>query len=209
MIAESRLGTDLVDYWNHNTAHHRWLVSLAAQRRGDVLDVGCGDGLLVQRLAPVSRSVVGIDPDPAAVRRARARLATLANVTVVETCFGGYHAGHGRFDLITFVASLHHTDLKTSLARARELLRPGGVLAVVGLSANTTARDWLWSGLALAPVRLGSWLHRETRDVGVAVAEPREGLDEIRRTAAEVLPGVLIRRAMYYRYLMRWQKPTR
>ncbi|BBX69270.1 hypothetical protein MPSYJ_27310 [Mycolicibacterium psychrotolerans] len=42
----------------------------------------------------------------------------------------------------------------------------------------------------------------------MVVAQPREGLDEIRRTAAEVLPGVTIRRALYYRYLMRWQKPA-
>ncbi len=64
------------DYWNHNTAYHPWLVSIAAEHRGDVLDVGCGDGLLAQRLAPVSRSVTGIDPDPAAIRRAADRLAS-------------------------------------------------------------------------------------------------------------------------------------
>jgi 2-polyprenyl-3-methyl-5-hydroxy-6-metoxy-1,4-benzoquinol methylase len=57
------------NYWNHNTAYHPWLVGIAAEHRGDVLDVGCGDGLLAQRLAPVSRSVTGIDPDPAAIGR--------------------------------------------------------------------------------------------------------------------------------------------
>ncbi len=88
------------------------------------------------------------------------------------------------------------------------MLRPHGELAVVGLSANMTVREWLWSGVCLPAVRVGSWLHRERRDVGVVVAQPREGLDEIRRTAAEVLPGVTIRRALYYRYLMRWQKPA-
>jgi predicted RNA methylase len=34
------------DYWTHNTAYHPWLVGIAAEHRGDVLDVGCGDGLL-------------------------------------------------------------------------------------------------------------------------------------------------------------------
>ena len=52
------------DYWNHNAAYHPWLVGIAAEHRGDVLDIGCGDGLLAQRLAPVSRSVTGIDPIP-------------------------------------------------------------------------------------------------------------------------------------------------
>ena len=63
------------DYWNHNTAYHPWLVAIAAEHRGDVLDVGCSDGLLAQRLARVSRSVTGIDPDPAAIEPAADRLA--------------------------------------------------------------------------------------------------------------------------------------
>ncbi|KGI69077.1 class I SAM-dependent methyltransferase [Mycolicibacterium rufum] len=193
------------EYWNHNTAYHRWVVSLAAAHHGDVLDVGCGDGLLAQRLAPVSRSVVGLEPDSAAARRARTRLAGVPGVSVVESGFADYPSGP--VDLIVFVASLHHLDLRSSLARARGLLRPGGELAVVGLSANTTVRDWLWSGMCLPAVLLGSRLHRERRDIGVVVAEPREGLDEIRRTAEDVLPGVWIRRALYYRYLMRWRKP--
>jgi hypothetical protein len=31
------------DYWNHNTAYHPWLLDIATQRGGDVLDVGCGE----------------------------------------------------------------------------------------------------------------------------------------------------------------------
>jgi 2-polyprenyl-3-methyl-5-hydroxy-6-metoxy-1,4-benzoquinol methylase len=196
----------VADYWNHNTAYHPWLLGIAARHRGDVLDVGCGDGLLAQRLARVSRSVVGIDPDPAAVKRALTRVTGMENVSVLESAFGGYD--DERYDLITFVASLHHLELRPTLIRARDMLRPGGEIAVVGLSANTTVRDWLWSGLCLPAVRIGSRLHRETRDVGVVVAEPREGLNEIRRVAAEVLPGARIRRALYYRYLLRWRKPA-
>jgi 2-polyprenyl-3-methyl-5-hydroxy-6-metoxy-1,4-benzoquinol methylase len=47
------------EYWNHNTAYHRWLINIAARHRGRVLDVGCCEGLLVQRLAAVSASVIG------------------------------------------------------------------------------------------------------------------------------------------------------
>jgi 2-polyprenyl-3-methyl-5-hydroxy-6-metoxy-1,4-benzoquinol methylase len=43
------------DYWNYNAAYHPWAVGIAAEHRGGVLDVGCGDGLLAQRLAAVSR----------------------------------------------------------------------------------------------------------------------------------------------------------
>lgn len=196
---------EVADYWNHNTAYHPWLVSIASQQHGDVLDVGCGDGLLAQRLAPVSRSVFGIDPDPSAVRRARDRLTAQRTVTIEQVDLDDYDAGDRRFDLITFVASVHHMDLRSALLAARGLLRPSGEIAVVGLSANRTVRDWLWSAACVPAVRIGSRLHHETSDVGVVAAEPRESLDDIRRVTNDVLPGARIRRALYYRYLLRWQ----
>jgi 2-polyprenyl-3-methyl-5-hydroxy-6-metoxy-1,4-benzoquinol methylase len=193
------------DYWNHNTAYHPWLVAIAAEHRGDVLDIGCGDGLLAQRLAPVSRSVTAIDPDREASGRAANRLASHRHVTVSEADFQHYHAGARTFDLITFVASLHHMDPRASLVKARHLLTPTGEIAVVGCSANKTVRDWVWSAMCVPAARLGSWLHSETRNIGVVVTEPHEGLDEIRRTADDVLPGSSVRRALYYRYLLRWR----
>ncbi|AHC26641.1 MULTISPECIES: class I SAM-dependent methyltransferase [Mycobacteriaceae] len=194
------------DYWNHNTAYHPWLLTLA-RRDGHALDVGCGDGLLAQRLATVSRAVTALDPDQAAITRARDRIGTGTRVSVQNCSFDDFDSGGDRFDLITFVASLHHMDLCTTLQRARGLLAPGGTIAVVGLSANTSVGDWLISALCLPAVRLGSRWHREHPDIGVVVADPRESLTEIRRVACDVLPGVTIRRALYYRYLLRWTLP--
>lgn len=192
-------------YWNHNTAYHAWLVGLAARRRGHVLDVGCGDGLLAQRLARVSGSVVGVDGDPESVRRARERLRFVDNASVRLARFETLDADERPYDLITFVASLHHLPLRETLLKARRMLAPGGQLAVVGLSANKSSTDWVWAALCTPPARVGSWLHRETRDIGVAVAEPREGLAEIRRVADDVLPGAAIRRRLYYRYRLYWR----
>jgi 2-polyprenyl-3-methyl-5-hydroxy-6-metoxy-1,4-benzoquinol methylase len=196
------------DYWNHNTAYHPWLMRIAGTHGGDVLDVGCGDGLLAQRLVPLSRSVTAVEPDPSTAQRALRRLGDQPNVEVVGTSFERFDPGTQRFDLVTFVASLHHMPLRSSLARARDLLTPTGEIAVVGLSANTSAWDWLWSLCCLPAVRVGSNLHRETRNVGFVVAKPRDGLGEIRSTAAEVLPGVEVRRGLYYRYLLRWSQPA-
>lgn len=193
------------NYWNHNTAYHGWLVQLAARHAGDVLDVGCGEGLLAERLASVSRSVVGIDADPSAIRRAKDRLQSATNVSVRLARFEAFEAQPHSFDLITFVASLHHLPLRETLCKAREMLRPAGELAVVGLSANKTVGDWAWSALCTPAARVGSLLHRETRGIGVAVADPRESLHEIRRVTADVLPGALIRRGLYYRYRLLWR----
>jgi 2-polyprenyl-3-methyl-5-hydroxy-6-metoxy-1,4-benzoquinol methylase len=191
------------DYWNHNTAYHPWLIEIATRHRGDVLDVGCGDGLLAQRLAPVSRSVTAIDPNAAAIQRATDRLAAYPHVAVSRDSFDTFQPGR-TFDLITFVASLHHMDLRASLVKARDLLTPSGEIAVVGCAANKTVRDWFWAVAVVPAARFGSWAHSATRNVGVVVTEPSEGFDDIRRAADEVLPGASVRRALYYRYLLRW-----
>ncbi|BCZ21558.1 class I SAM-dependent methyltransferase [Mycobacterium senriense] len=193
------------DYWNHNTAYHPWLVGIASQHRGDVLDVGCGEGLLAARLAAVSCSVVGIDADPTSVRRASQRLQALGNASAELRRFEDLERGERSFDVITFVASLHRLPLRDALWKARQMLCPAGELAVVGLSANKSVADWVWAGLCLPAVRAGSRLHRETRNIGVAVADPRESLAEIRQTAKDVLPGARIRRGLYYRYRLRWR----
>ena len=52
------------------------------------------------------------------------------------------------------------------------MLRPGGELALVGISANKTIADWTWAGLCTPAARVGSGYIRDTQ-IGVLVAEPR------------------------------------
>jgi len=190
-------------YRNHNTAFHGELVAAARRRGGRVLDVGCGDGLLLEQLAPVVDEVVGIDPDPQAVDRARAR--SVPGARVLRTgLLDDDVASLGRFATVTCVAALHHMPLRPALQRLRQLVAPGGQLLVVGLSANRGPADWLWSGIQVVPVRVLDHLHRVQGDVGLATADPTESLAEIRRAAAAVLPGARVRRRWYYRYTLTW-----
>jgi hypothetical protein len=46
------------------------------------------------------------------------------------------------FDLITAVASLHHIGAELALVHLRGLLRPGGVLAVIGLAHRRSTGHW-------------------------------------------------------------------
>lgn len=197
------------EHWDHNTAYHGWVANIVMQRRrGDALDIGCGDGALMERLAPLCASVTGIERDPGMCERARERLAQVPGARVVEGSFADYHPRADRFDVIIFVASLHHMDAQESLAKARDLLRPGGDLLVVGLAADVSVMDRVRAAVMVPFVRLASLMHGERRDSIAPVAEPREDLREVRATASAVLPGVRVRRAFYCRYLLRWTKPT-
>jgi hypothetical protein len=65
------------EYWNHNTAYHRWLLDIAARHYGEVLDVGCGEGLLVQLLAALMGSRLHREPVTSADRSPNPRKAWL------------------------------------------------------------------------------------------------------------------------------------
>ena len=192
-----------MEYWNHNTAYHPWILRHA--QLGRVLDVGCGDGLLLARLAAAGCSGVGLEPDIHTADRARARLANYPHLTVCAETFADYQLPDDRFDLVTMVASLHHMPLADALGKARQALRPNGTLLVVGLSAKRSLGDWVVSGMKFPVAWCGSKLHQEKRDIGVPVMHPSQTLREIRTTARKLLPGVKIRHGIYYRYLLCWK----
>ena len=197
-------------YWNHNVAFHRRIVMDAARRGGDALDVGCGDGLLLARLAAVCRCAVGLETDGQAVARARRRLERTpqAEVLLDEVMDLDLPQRIGTFETVTCVATLHHLPLEPALARLSELVAPSGRLIVVGLAANGSLWDWVLSALAVLPLRVVGTLPRETPDIGVVTRPPRQTLAEIRAAASRILPEARIRRRFYYRYTLIWDRPT-
>lgn len=198
----------MIDYWNHNTAYHSELLDAVPSHASHVLDIGCGDGLLLQKLATRTEHVTGIDPDSSALSQARKRF---PDSTEVQVILGNFLTSPelemGGFDLITCVATLHHMPLIPALERMRDLLAPGGQLRVVGLAANKTISDWIISGLLLVPIRLMSKVRKESGYPDMTTALPSESLTEIREATARVLPGSRVRRRFYYRYTLAWSKP--
>ncbi|HWG85119.1 MAG TPA: methyltransferase domain-containing protein [Deinococcales bacterium] len=100
-----------------------------------VLDVGCGSGLLaldIARAQPAAR-VVGLDPSPEQVERARANAAAAGTANAefrVGTADGLLAAGE-RFHLITLIEVAQFLgDLEAELSTLAALLQPGGALVV-------------------------------------------------------------------------------
>jgi len=114
----------------------RFLALLAEEplRRSRVLDVGCGSGRLSLALAPVSRSVVGLDRDVPALEEARrhAAAAGLANVEFHEADVEAAPYEPWRPELIT----AHLCASEAIIERAAAALPGGACLAMVAFHVD-------------------------------------------------------------------------
>ncbi len=118
--------------YNHNEHYTDLLLRQIPSSCRNALDVGCGDGSLARHLADrFSVAVTGIDSNRVVIERARAAAGD-RSIQFVEADFMCYHFDD-QFDFIGASASLHHMPFDQALEKMASLLRPGGVLAVLGL----------------------------------------------------------------------------
>jgi ubiquinone/menaquinone biosynthesis C-methylase UbiE len=147
-------------------------IAIARGRFGEarrVVELGCGTGrvaeeLLAQHL-PADAEYLGIDLSREMVRLARARLARFGERARVRLTPGALPLpepdGWADRFLSTYVFDLLSEDeIRAVLAEAKRLLRPGGLLCVVGLSTGAGPVSRLvaaaWSGLhRLSPELVG------------------------------------------------------
>lgn len=102
----------------------------------DVLDFGCGTGLLTLALRPLVHRVTGVDTSSGmlGVLRQKVHAQGLANVEIVRLDPELPLSLGTRFHLIVSSMALHHVqDLATLFRRFHELLHAGGRIALADL----------------------------------------------------------------------------
>jgi SAM-dependent methyltransferase len=201
----------ITDYWNHNVHYQPVILGAVPSGCRTAIDVGCGDGQLVAKLAARCAMVTGIDRDARMITLARTRNATNArntsNTDFLEADFATYPFKAGSFDFACANTALHHMDFAAALAKMAHILRPGGRLAVVGLADNGSPADWI-IGAAGIPADLYYKATRGKGNSGAPIEDPDMTWAQARETARRVLSGVRYRRHLLWRYSLIWDKPA-
>jgi 2-polyprenyl-3-methyl-5-hydroxy-6-metoxy-1,4-benzoquinol methylase len=125
------------------------------------------------------------------------------------------------YDAIFSISALHHMPLQEALLRCAALLRPGGVLAAIALPRSDLVRELPAEMVAAVAHPLLGAVFVATRCVGgnndwfakdrthaamPVVMDPELTTREVAEQASAVLPGVRVRRLVFWRYLLRWQR---
>lgn len=91
-------------------------------RGRDVLEVGCGTGLILARVAGIAESAVGVDISPGMLEGARERGLDVFEGSATELPFEAE-----RFDTVySFKVLAHVEDIDAALSEVHRVLRPGG-----------------------------------------------------------------------------------
>jgi len=111
-------------------SQRRFILNVANNSVGSeprVLEVGCGFGALLAELRGLGWDVVGIEPNVTVSQWVASRL----QVPVLNTTFENACFPDSSFSLVVMAHVLeHHFDPFSILAKARQLLDPGGLLFV-------------------------------------------------------------------------------
>jgi 2-polyprenyl-3-methyl-5-hydroxy-6-metoxy-1,4-benzoquinol methylase len=110
--------------------------NIPLSKEWDALDFGCGTGLLTLQLAPVLRSMTGVDSSSGMLDTLNNKIQThgFSNVHTVLCDLEKGELPPGRYHLITSSMTLHHIkEIVPLLLSLKTLLHPGGWVALADL----------------------------------------------------------------------------
>jgi ubiquinone/menaquinone biosynthesis C-methylase UbiE len=127
--------------WRMNASHSKltdWgLEHVSIEKRYTILDVGCGGGRTISKLAAIAPQgkVYGIDyskESVAATKRTNARLIKIHRVEVRHGSVSQLPFSDGMFDLVTAVEThFWWPNLPTDMREIFRVLKPGGRLIII------------------------------------------------------------------------------
>ncbi|TAL60591.1 MAG: bifunctional 2-polyprenyl-6-hydroxyphenol methylase/3-demethylubiquinol 3-O-methyltransferase UbiG [Legionella sp.] len=143
-----------------NPARMQFITQHTTLEDKQVLDVGCGGGILSEAMAKAGAQVVGLDAEVEAINTAQAH-ASASKVNVDYICSPIEDYDHAPFDVITCMEMLEHVPKpELVLEHCMRLLKPGGLLLVSTINRSLIA----YGTVILAAEYILRILPRQTHD---------------------------------------------
>jgi len=123
---------------------------ISIEPRWRILDVGCGGGRTIHRMAALASEghVDGVDYSVASVATARetnAQLIQTGRVTIQQASVSQLPFAEGTFDFVTAVETHYYwPDLHHDLRELFRVLKPLGRLAIIAETYKGRRADWLY-----------------------------------------------------------------
>jgi ubiquinone/menaquinone biosynthesis C-methylase UbiE len=201
--------------WDHNAQYHRYLIGQIPEHCSHILEIGCGTGEFSRLLAGRAEKVLAIDLSQQMIRLAKERSTLYPNIDFIEADVMTYHLPDNQFDYIATLTTLHHLPIEIILRKIRKALKPGGVFVCLDLYQRSNLSDLLIDSIAypanlfLRLIKTGQ--PRPPREIREAYAEHGKTdtyltLPQIERICANILPGALVSRHLFWRYSIIWKK---
>lgn len=110
-----------------NDVARRYIMNLHGDRKGKLLDVGCGNGKFLVDMKKLGWDVMGVESDPESAKIAKERFGLSVFVgTINEANFP-----QNTFDAITMEHVIEHTeDPIETIRECHRILKPGGKLSI-------------------------------------------------------------------------------
>jgi SAM-dependent methyltransferase len=103
----------------------------ALPARAHILEIGCGTGQITLPFAQRGYAMVALEPGERLAALAARNCQPYPQVRIVPSTLETWQGAAGSFDLFLSAQAFHWIDPPYGLARAAELLRPGGTIALV------------------------------------------------------------------------------
>jgi len=202
--------------WDHNRFYYPSVLRCMPEDAGVCLDIGCGKGELSLLLVQKAHKVVAVDLAENMIAQAKA-LRTHERIEYVCGDILTMDFSDSSLDVIVTSATAHHLPYEWLLEFAQRTLKPGGRLVILDLAKASTPGDCIVWGFAALPNliislvktgRLQPYNPQEKRAWEQHCGHDKYmTLREIRALARQHIPDARIRRKLFWRYTLVWEKP--
>jgi len=201
--------------WNHNNCYFNQLIKLIPDNAGTCLDIGCGKGELTYMLSRKAERVIAVDLADKMIEKAKA-LHPNENIEYICGNILDMEFEDDSLDVIITTATAHHLPYEWLLNFAKDKLKKGGRLVILDLLKAKSLSDYVMWSFAFFPNKVmnlikNGRLHKY--DEHAKEVWEKHGshdtymtMDEIRSLVRKHIPTAKVKRKLFWRYLLVWEK---